>query len=114
MRKILGGLLLLACAGCATAPPPPPDPATQMIALEQRILDIVSAQRHQIDPKAKDLVLDSELVDVARERSTDMAAKDAFADGSGDPHISATRLMAADAKFQGLLGENVAAIHYTK
>jgi uncharacterized protein YkwD len=114
MRAVVGGLLLLACAGCQSAPPPPPDPATQVPALEARIFALVNADRHTIDPKANDLALDQELVDVARKKSVDMAAKDSFADGSGDPHISATRLMAADAQFQGLLGENVASQRYYK
>ncbi len=89
----------------------PPDPKTQLPALEARIYELISAQRHAIDPNAKDLALDSELVDIARERSADMAAKNSFADG--DPRtISATRLMDKDAQFQGLLGENIAAQHY--
>ena len=89
----------------------PPDPRTQLPALEARIYELVSAQRHTIDPNAKDLALDSELVDIARRRSEDMAEKNSFADG--DPRdVSATRLMDKDAQFQGLLGENIAAQHY--
>src|SRR5215469_18585714 len=113
MRAILAGMLLLGCAACESTTAPP-DPVTQIPALEGRIFEIVNEKRHSIDPKAKDLALDSELVQVARQRSADMAAHNGFADGTGDPHISATRLMAEDAKFQGLLGENVAAEHYTK
>jgi len=109
----LGGLLLLACAGCVSTPPPP-DPVSQIPALEGRIFEIVNERRRALDPRAKDLALDSELVQVARLRSADMAARNGFSDGSGDPHISATRLMAEDAKFQGLLGENVAAQRYTR
>jgi uncharacterized protein YkwD len=86
----------------------------QISALEGRIFEIVNEKRHVIDPHAKDLALDSELVQVARQRSADMAAHNGFADGSGDPHISATRLMAEDEKFQGLLGENVAAARYVR
>jgi uncharacterized protein YkwD len=89
----------------------PPDPKTQLPALEARIYELISVQRHVIDPNAKDLALDSELVDIARRRSEDMAAKNSFADG--DPRdVSATRLMDKDAQFQGLLGENIAAQHY--
>jgi uncharacterized protein YkwD len=102
-------MLLLACAACESTPPP--DPVT---ALEGRIYEIVNEKRHAIDPKARDLALDSELVQVARQRSADMVAHSGFADGTGDPHISATRLMAEDAKFQGLLGENVAAEHFVR
>jgi uncharacterized protein YkwD len=110
VRAAMIAVIAAAVAACATAPPP--DPATQMPALESRVFALINAQRHAIDPKAKDLALDSELVGLARERSADMAAKNAFA--TGDPHISATRLMAEDAQFQGLLGENVAAEHYVK
>jgi uncharacterized protein YkwD len=113
MRAALAGLIALACAGCASAPPPP-DPVSQLPALEGRIYELINAQRLTLDPHAKVLTLDSELVGVARQRSVGMAAKNNFADGTGDPHISATRLMAEDAKFQGLLGENVAAQRYTK
>src|SRR5215471_9067652 len=113
MRAILVGMLLLGCAACESTTAPP-DPVTQIPALEGRIFEIVNEERHAIDPHAKDLALDSELVQVARQRSADMAAHNGFADGSGDPHISATRLMAEDAKFQGLLGENVAAARYAR
>ena len=113
MRQILAGLLLVACAACESTPPPP-DPVAQIPALEGRIFEIVNEKRHAIDPTAKDLALDSELIQVARQRSADMAAHNGFADGTGDPHISATRLMAEDAKFQGLLGENRAAARFAK
>lgn len=112
MRRLLAGLLLLACTACESTPPP--DPVAQIPALEGRIFEIVNEKRHAIDPSAKDLALDSELIEVARRRSADMAAHNGFADGTGDPHISATRLMAEDAKFQGLLGENVAAARFAK
>jgi len=90
-----------------------PDPAAQMPALETRIYGLIQDQRHKLDPAAKTLALDPELVGVARRRSVEMALKNSFSDGSGDPHASATMLMAADAQFQGLVGENVAAQHYT-
>lgn len=113
MRHLLAGFLLLVCAACESTPPPP-DPVAQIPALEGRIFEIVNEKRHAIDPHARDLALDPELIGVARQRSADMAAHNGFADGTGDPHISATRLMAEDAKFQGLLGENVAAARYAK
>jgi uncharacterized protein YkwD len=111
-------LVLLVCASCAgrptvaVAPPPPPDPHTQMAELEQRIFDLVQDERHKIDAKAKILVLDSELIGVARERSADMAAKNYFAHASPDGQTSATIIMDKDADFQGILGENLAAQHY--
>ena len=105
-------LLALACVGCAS--PPPPDPKTELPALEARVFELINERRATIEPKAPLLSLDSELVGLARQRSLDMAAKNGFGDASGDPHISATRLMAEDTAFQGWLGENVAAERYSK
>ncbi|MGC9953200.1 MAG: CAP domain-containing protein [Rhizomicrobium sp.] len=82
-----------------------------MPALESRIYALIVDERRKLDPKAQFLSLDPELVAVARKRSTEMALKNSFV--GDDPHASATMLMAADAKFQGLIGENVAAQHFT-
>ena len=123
--------LVLACAlplaGCAgkldPAPqaqavaeqlPPPPDPQTQMAALETRIAALAEEQRLKIDPSAKPLTFDPELAHVARERAADMAAKNYLAHAAPNGDTSATLLMAEDSKFQGLLGENLAAQHYVK
>lgn len=117
-RRLLPlALALFALAACATqpkGPPPPPDPATQMPALESRIMTLVEQERQTIDPKAKALRPDPELAKVARERATDMAAKNYLAHAAPNGETSASLLMAQDAKFQGLLGENLAAQHYTK
>ncbi len=94
--------------------PAPPDPKTQMAALEPRIAALAEAQRLKIDPSAKPLVLDAELARIARERAADMAAKNYLAHAAPNGETSATLLMAADAQFQGLLGENLAAQHYVK
>ena len=59
--------------------PPPIDPHTQMAELEQRIFQLVQDERHKIDPNAKMLSLDAELINVARAHSEDMAAKNYFA-----------------------------------
>jgi len=83
-----------------------------MPALETSIYNLVQSERLKLDPKARTLALDPELVDVARKRSAQMAKANSFSSGS-DPHVSATLLMNQDAKFQGLVGENVAAQHYT-
>jgi uncharacterized protein YkwD len=112
-------LAALTLAGCATqappaGPPPPPDPKTQMGALETRIAVLVEEERHRIDPKARSLAIDPELSKVARARAVDMAEKNYLAHQAPDGATSATLLMAADAKWQGLLGENLAAQHYTK
>ena len=105
---------LCACATQPKAPPPPPDPASQMPALEARIMAIVETERMKIAPKAKMLTPDPELSKVARGRARDMAAKHYLAHAAPDGETSATLLMAQDADFQGLLGENLAAQHYTK
>ncbi len=94
--------------------PPPPDPKTQMAALETRIYQLVEAERLKIDPKARPLVVDTELAHVAREKSEDMATKRYMAHSAPDGQTSATLIMAEDADFQGLLGENIAAQYYTK
>ena len=112
MKETIAALLALLCAGCATAPPP--DPKAQLPALEARIFELINERRASLDPGAAPLNLDSELVGLARQRSTDMAAKNTYESTPGDPHISATRLMAEDAAFQGLLGENVAAQRYDR
>lgn len=124
----LGLVALLPLAGCAgiTAPapqpaavaaapaPPPPDPQTQMAALETRIMALTGEQRLKIDPKAKTLTPDPELAHIARMRASDMAAKNYLAHAAPNGDTSASLLMAEDAKFQGLLGENLAAQHYVK
>jgi uncharacterized protein YkwD len=110
-------LLLAACATAqkpAVAVLPPPDPATQMAALESRINQMIEDERLKLNPTAQPLALDSELVGIARERSADMAKRNTFSGPGDDTHISATMLMDRDARFQGLLGENVAAQHYVK
>ncbi len=83
-----------------------------MPALETRIAALVSQERAKTGQKAHGLTIDPELVAIARQRSADMARANSFS-GSGDPHVSATMLMNKDAKFQGLVGENVAAQHFT-
>jgi uncharacterized protein YkwD len=112
--------ICLLVAGCASQPrvayappPPPPDPHTQMAALETRVFDLIQDARHTIDPNAKMLALDSELVGVARKRSADMAAKSYMNHAAADGTTSTTLIMDEDADFQGLLGENIAAQYYT-
>jgi uncharacterized protein YkwD len=122
MRRFLAPVLaLLMLAGCAdfgAAPrkalPPPPDPRTQMVALESRINMLIEQERSKIDPAAKPLMLDSELVGVARQKSLDMATKNYLAHAAPDGATTADTIMNEDANFQGLLGENIGAEHYTK
>jgi uncharacterized protein YkwD len=117
---ILLPLIAVAAAGCATrhyaqtATPAVVDPATQMRPLEERVFALVVDERKTLDPAAKPLMLDPVLMDVARKRSADMAAKGYFADRAPDGTTSASMVMEEDAKFQGLLGVNMAAQHYNK
>ncbi len=85
-----------------------------MGALETRIFELTQDARRKIDPDAKPLALDSELLGVARQRSADMASKNYFAHASPDGVTSASLIMDADSDFQGLLGENLAAQHFSK
>jgi uncharacterized protein YkwD len=126
MRRLAPALLLgLMLAGCQSMPsltaikaaagiekPKPPDPKTQMAALKKRIIALIEAQRLKINPKARPLVRDPELDAVAQARVGDMAAKNYFNHTGPDGQTSASLLMAADAKFQGLLGENMAERRY--
>ncbi len=117
IRAALLALALLALAGCSTppaAPPAPPDPATQMGALENRIAMLVEEQRQKLDPQARALAIDPELSRIARARAADMAAKNYLAHEGPDGATSASLLMQQDARWQGLLGENLAAQHYTR
>jgi uncharacterized protein YkwD len=121
LRGLTSVCVLLVCSSCAilnapltTPPPPPADPHTQMTALESRIFELVQEERHKIDPNAKPLVQDYELQGVARQRARDMAAKNYMAHTAPTGETSASIIMDEDAKFQGLLGENIAAQHYLK
>jgi uncharacterized protein YkwD len=117
MRPVIASLLLLACAGCASIEqaiqPAPPDPKTLMPALELRIAILIADERSRIVPLAKPLMIDPDLSTIARERAADMASKNYFAHTAPNGDTSASLLMAKDAHFQGLLGENMAAQHYT-
>ncbi len=117
IRPALLLLALLALAGCATPPPAGPvmpDPKTLMVALETRIAILVEEQRHRLDPKARNLAIDPELGKIARARAADMAAKNYLAHAAPNGDTSASLLMKQDERWQGLLGENLAAQHYTK
>ncbi len=121
---VLLPLIAMAAAGCTTTQRTTPkpygsviavaDPATQMRPLEERVFTLVLDERKTLDPAAKPLALDPILMDVARKRSVDMAAKGYFEDRAPDGTTSASMVMDEDARFQGLLGVNMAAQHYTK
>jgi uncharacterized protein YkwD len=117
MKRFLSfACLCLLAAGCATTNPvpPPPDPETQMPALASRIAALVEEERQKLDPGVKALVLDPELTKIAQARARDMAAKNYLAHVAPNGDTSASLLMADDDKWQGLLGENLAAQHYLK
>ncbi len=114
---LVTALLLAACSSLpfqAPAEPSPPDPKTQMGALETRIAILVEEQRQKLEPKARPLAIDPELSKIARARANDMADKNYLAHAAPNGDTSATLLMKQDEKWQGLLGENLAAQHYTK
>ncbi|MEO8300526.1 MAG: CAP domain-containing protein [Rhizomicrobium sp.] len=113
---LIAALLLAACSLHPKTPgaPLPPDPKTQMGALETRIAIMVEEQRQKLDPKARPLAIDPELSKIARARASDMAAKSYLAHAAPNGDTSASLLMKQDEQWQGLLGENLAAQHYTK
>jgi uncharacterized protein YkwD len=119
-RSLLFLLAALLLAACSTPQPdkvavtPPPDPKAQMGALETRIAILVEEQRHKLDPSARPLAIDPELSKIARARASDMAAKSYLAHAAPNGDTSASLLMEQDAKWQGLLGENLAAQHYNR
>jgi uncharacterized protein YkwD len=84
-----------------------------MPALELRIAVLIADERLRLAPDAKSLVIDPELCDIARKRAADMASKNYFAHTAPNGDTSASLLMAQDTHFQGLLGENMAAQHYS-
>lgn len=83
-----------------------------MTALENRIFALVQDARHRIDPGAKTLADDAGLARVARAHSTDMADKNYLGHKGPDGRTTADLLMDADANFQGILGENIAAQYF--
>lgn len=111
---LVAGLALAACAEVPKGAPLPPDPRTQMGALETRIAILVEEQRQKLEPKARPLAIDPELSKIARARAHDMAAKNYLAHAAPNGDTSASLLMKQDARWQGLLGENLAAQHYTR
>jgi uncharacterized protein YkwD len=111
-RVGLGAAPMPAPAARLAPAPPPPDPKTQMAELETRLARLVEDTRRKLDPRARPLQLDADLVKIARARAADMAEKNYLAHAAPNGQTSATLLMEADARYQGLLGENLAAQHY--
>ena len=82
------------------------------VKLEARVFMLVAQERRRIDPSAKPLAFDLELSDIARRHSEDMASKDYVGHTSEDGQTTATMIMDQDAKFRGVLGENIASQNY--
>ena len=82
------------------------------VKLEARVFMLVAQERRRIDPRAKPLSLDIELSEVARRHSEDMASKDYVGHTSDDGQTTATMIMDEDAKFRGVLGENIASQNF--
>ncbi len=127
MRIIVALVIAVLLAGCGDElgsyvgefrnPHAPPQPLTAeqvSSALEKRVFVIVEEERLKTDPKAKPLKLDPELVEVARWHSLDMAKKNYIAHANPDGETTATKIIAEDAKFRGILGENLASQSYDK
>ena len=108
------GLFVLAACASTEPVPPQPDPQAQMAPLALRIAILVEEQRLKLDPNAKALAIDPGLTKIAQLRARDMATKNYLAHAAPNGDTSASLLMADDAKWQGLLGENLAAQHYVK
>ena len=119
LRPLILASTFFLLAGCAELGLQPetqslPDPAAKMPALATRIAAMVEDERLKIDPRAKALAIDPELTKIAEARARDMATKNYLAHAAPNGETSASLLMADDAKWQGLLGENLAAQHYAK
>ena len=92
-----------------------PIPRPRWRALETRIAALVEEERLKLDPKAKPLAIDPELSRIARARASRHGGKKLSRPCRAQwRHLAPSLLMAEDAKWQGLLGENLAAQHYTK
>ena len=118
MRRALFAFVLVVLGGCASTPPPsappPPDPASVMPKLEERLAILIEEERGKIDPRARPLAIDPELSTIARARASDMAAKNYLAHASPTGDTAASLLMARDATFQGLLGENMSSVKFSR
>ena len=106
-------------AGCASTEPAVaarrPIRKTQMARAGARIAVLVEEQRLKLDPEGQSPGDRSRTHQNRRSaRASDMAAKNYLAHAAPNGDTSASLLMADDAKWQGLLGENLAAQHYVK
>jgi uncharacterized protein YkwD len=102
---------MLAVAACATGRRAPPPIADQMAALQQRLFIIVEEKRHRLEPRAKPLMLDPQLVAAAQAHADAMAKAHAMDETPATENPAIRKLM-SDPKFQGFVGENVAQQFY--
>ncbi len=100
---------LFALAACAMVPErePPPDIDMLLAALKEHMYTYISEERQKLNPDAILLRPDPLLAAAAQEHSEAMAERGAFDVGGGNDNIAIQRL-AADATFQGFVGENSA------
>jgi uncharacterized protein YkwD len=104
-------LLVLAVAACATAKRPPPPIAEQIAQLQRRLFVLVEEKRHRLEPRARPLMLDPQLVAAAQTHAEAMAKAHEMDSKSGSENPAIKALM-DDPKFQGFIGENVAQQFY--
>lgn len=106
MHRIAIFLFALALVACSTTPPPPPPIGEQMTALRMRLFIVVEEKRHRLEPRAKPLMLDPQLVTAAQAHAEAMANAGAL-DAKSGAENPAMRPLVDDPKFQGLIAENV-------
>ncbi len=102
-------IALLALAACAAVPdrPPPPDIDMLLAALKDHMYTYISEEREKLNPDAIPLRPDPLLAAAAQAHSEAMAERGAFDVSGANGNIAIQRL-AADAAFQGFVGENSA------
>ncbi len=98
-----------ALAACATPPdqPQPPDIDTLLVALKEHMYSYISEERDKLNAQALTLRRDPLLVAAAQTHSEAMAERGGFDQGGASENVAVQQL-AADAAFQGFVGENVA------
>jgi uncharacterized protein YkwD len=102
-------LLLLVVCACATPPaaPPPPDIEALLGELKENMYVYIAEERTKLNAQAMPLRRDTLLDEAAQAHSEAMAERGGFDEGGANENIAVQRL-AANATFQGFVGENSA------
>ena len=102
-------IALFTLAACAAVPdrPPPPDIDMLLAALKDHMYAYISEEREKLNPDAIPLRPDPLLAAAAQAHSEAMAERGSFDVGGAGDNIALQHL-AADAAFQGFVGENSA------